>query len=146
MLTEMLDMMMMVSKTDKELNLPKYSNAVIGGGIGFLSGIVGIGGGVFLSPVLYLSKWANAKVIAATTAAFILANSVSGLAGQIAGNGFQLDFLTAGILILAVVAGGQIGARFTAGKVDPMIVRRIASVVILVVAVRLLWRYLPGVF
>lgn len=126
--------LMMISKTEKDLHLPKYSNAAIGSG------------GVFLSPLLYLSRWAEAKVIAATTAAFILVNSVSGLAGQIFTNGFQLDFLTAGILILAVLIGGQIGARFTVGKVNPMIIRRIASMVILVVAVRLLCRYLPLTF
>jgi len=135
--------LMMISKSEKAVVLPKYTNATIGGGIGFLSGIVGIGGGVFLSPLLHLSRWAEVKVIAATTAAFILVNSISGLAGQMITNGFQIEFSTAGLLLLAVILGGQIGARFTAGKVNPMMVRQITSIVILFVAIRLLWRYLP---
>ena len=135
--------LMMISKSEKQLFLPKYSNAVIGGGIGFLSGVVGIGGGVFLSPILYFSRWAEAKTIAATTAAFILVNSISGLIGQTLTNGFKIEISTAAFLVLAVVLGGQIGARFTAGKVNPLIVRKITSVVILVVAVRILWKYLP---
>ena len=137
--------LMMISKTDRSLNLPKYSNATIGGGIGFLSGIVGIGGGIFLSPVLYFSRWAETKVIAATTAAFILVNSISGLTGQILTNGFRIEFSMAVLLLLAVIFGGQIGARFTAGKVNPMIVRRVTSVIILLVAVRILWKYMPHV-
>jgi len=135
--------LMMVSKTEKQLVLPKFSNALIGGGIGFLSGVVGIGGGIFLSPLLYLSRWAEAKVIAATTAAFILVNSISGLTGQIITNGFGIKFSTALMLIFAVVLGGQIGARFTAGIVNPLMVKRITSIVILVVAIRLLWKYAP---
>lgn len=136
-------LLMMISKPKKTLHLPRLSNAVIGGGIGFLSGVVGIGGGIFLSPLLYLSRWAKAKVIAATTATFILANSISGLMGQVISVGFQVDFLLALLLILAVIAGGQIGARFTAGKVNPLIIQRVTSVLIFVVAARILWKYLP---
>ena len=138
--------LMMVSKTEKEIQLPRFSNAAIGSGIGFLSGVVGIGGGIFLSPLLYLSRWAAAKVIAATTAGFILVNSIAGLAGQILSVGFNIDLGAAVLLVIAVISGGQIGARFTAGKVNPMIVRGITSVVILVVAIRLLWKYLHLVF
>ncbi len=136
-------LLMMISKPKKTVHLPRLSNAIIGGSIGFLSGVVGIGGGIFLSPLLYLSRWAAAKVIAATTATFILVNSISGLMGQILSVGFQVDFLFAVLLILAVITGGQIGARFTAGKVNPLIVRRITSVLIFVVALRILWKYLP---
>lgn len=137
--------LMMFSKSKKATQLPRFSNAIIGGGIGFLSGIVGIGGGVFLSPVLYFSGWAEAKVIAATTAAFILVNSISGLTGQLMTNGFEIEYSSAVLLVLAVIFGGQIGARFTAGKVNPLIIRKITSLVILVVAVRILWQYLTDV-
>lgn len=137
--------LIMISKTEKEAQLPRFSNAIIGGGIGFLSGIVGIGGGVFLSPILYFSRWAEVKVIAATTAAFIWVNSISGLTGQLMTNGFEIEYSSAALLVLAVIFGGQIGARFTAGKVKPLVIRKITSVVILVVAVRILWKYLPEV-
>ena len=51
-------LLMMISKPKKTIHLPRLSNAIIGGSIGFLSGVVGIGGGIFLSPLLYLSRWA----------------------------------------------------------------------------------------
>ena len=137
-------LLMMISKPKKPVHLPRLSNAVIGSSIGFLSGVVGIGGGIFLSPLLYLSRWAKAKVIAATTATFILFNSIAGLMGQILSVGFQVDFLFAALLIIAVIAGGQIGARFTAGKVNPLIVRRMTSVLIFIVALRILWKYVPA--
>src|SRR5262249_19636489 len=58
-------------------------DGLIGGAIGFLSGMVGIGGGIFLSPLLNLMKWDTPKKIAATASVFILVNSISGIAGQI---------------------------------------------------------------
>src|SRR6185436_16599872 len=67
-------------------------NGVIGGGIGFLSGMVGIGGGIFLSPLLNLLKWDTAKHIAATASFFILVNSISGIAGQLSNLNTQLDY------------------------------------------------------
>ena len=121
---------------------PKYSNALIGGGIGFLSGLVGIGGGVFLSPFLHLSKWDKPKVIAATSAAFILVNSIAGLIGQVYSYGFKLEWKFVGALVLAVILGGQVGMRVTLFKLDPIQVKRITAFVILTVAIRLLFKYI----
>jgi len=118
--------------------LPRYFNGLIGGGIGFLSGVVGIGGGIFLSPVLHLTKWDKPKIIAATSAAFILVNSLAGLCGQISANGFQLEWKVVAALVLAVVCGGQLGIRLTLFKLNPTQIKRITAMVILLVAVRLL--------
>ncbi|MGK0364310.1 MAG: putative membrane protein YfcA [Saprospiraceae bacterium] len=134
--------LMLLSKPTQTRKLPVYANAFIGSGIGFLSGIVGIGGGVFLSPLLYLSRWGAAKNIAACTALFILVNSIAGLTGQVMTNGFPVDFSYAAWLIGAVFLGGQIGARLTAFRLDPIVVKRITAILILLVAVRVLWRYL----
>lgn len=139
--------LMMLRTSDEETRkLPVYANGIIGGGIGLLSGLVGIGGGIFLSPVLHLTRWASAKVIAATTALFIFVNSIAGLAGQIVTNGFSVDWGLLLALIISVIVGGQIGARISAERLNPITVKRIAAILILIVALRQLYKYLPEVF
>ena len=132
----------MMITSDKEIKkFPKLSNGLIGGGIGFLSGMVGIGGGIFLSPILHLSKWGTPKVIAATSAAFILVNSISGLIGQVFANGFTLTLETLGVLILAVILGSQIGVRLTIFKLNLIHVKQVTAFVILIVSIRILLKY-----
>lgn len=132
--------LMLINTNEKTVTLPKYLNGIIGGSIGFLSGVVGIGGGIFLSPLLYLSRWNVAKAIAATTASFILVNSIAGLIGQIHTNGFSIDIQSTVLLLITVLLGGQIGSRITANYINPIVVRRITAVLILLVAVRILWK------
>lgn len=139
----LLSSIMMMINTEKEINsFPKESNAFIGGGIGFLSGLVGIGGGIFLSPILHLTKWDRPKSIAATSATFILVNSLSGLIGQIYTNGFDLSFNMIFALVLAVILGSQIGIRMTIFKLNPTHVKCVTAFVIFLVSVRLLFKYL----
>ena len=81
--------------------------------LGYLAGLVGIGGGIFLAPLLHLTRWDQAKRIAASTSLFILINSLAGLVGQLAKNGTERfgEALTGGLpLLVAVVIGGQIGS------------------------------------
>ena len=81
--------------------------------LGYLAGLVGIGGGIFLAPVLHLARWNSARAIAATASLFILINSLFGLAGQIikGGEGRFLAAFDFGLpLIVAVAIGGQIGS------------------------------------
>jgi len=132
--------LLLIKKQDKTVKFPPYINGIIGGGIGFLSGLVGIGGGIFLSPLLYLSRWNIPKVIAATTASFILVNSVAGLIGQVHTNGFSVDFQVIVLLLITVLIGGQIGSRLTASWINPQIVRRITAFLILFVSLRILWK------
>lgn len=133
---------MILDRRTSVIKLPKYGNAVIGGGIGFLSGVVGIGGGIFLSPLLHLSRWGKPKVIAATSAIFILVNSLAGIVGQLMSNDINLDAKKLLLLVLAVFLGGQIGVRLTIFKFDPLWVKRITAIVILIVSLRLLFKYL----
>lgn len=80
--------------------------------LGYLAGLVGIGGGIFLAPLLHLSRWDSARRVAATASVFILINSLSGLAGQLAKSGASAfaDALGQGLpLLLAVIVGGQVG-------------------------------------
>jgi uncharacterized membrane protein YfcA len=111
---------------------------VMGGSIGFLSGLVSIGGGIFLSPILHLTNWAEGRKISALASVFILVNSVSGLLGQFS-RGLPLPDvkLTIGLMV-AVFAGGQIGSRLGARKFNPLYIRRITAALIFVAAVNIL--------
>lgn len=116
----------------------------VGGGIGFLSGLVGIGGGIFLAPVLYLLRWGTPREIAGTCSLFILVNSLSGLAGQLTKLG-DLGAMTLAwdywALFPAVLIGGQIGSRLASARIPPVLIKRLTALLILYVAVRLLWRW-----
>ena len=118
-------------------------DAALGGAIGLLSGMVGIGGGIFLSPLLNLSKWDTAKRIAATASVFILVNSISGIIGQLRHPSFNVSFSTIGWLSLAVFAGGQLGARTGAIKFNPLMIRRVTAVLVLVAGIEVLHKHLP---
>lgn len=107
-----------------------------GGAIGFLSGLVGIGGGIFLSPVLHFIRWDEAKKISAVASFFILVNSISGLAGQLQRSTLDWDFTWP--LLLAVFVGGQIGSRLGARKFNPVYVKRITAVLILAAGTKIL--------
>lgn len=118
----------------------RWVEPIAGAGLGFLAGLVGIGGGIFLAPLLYLLRWGAPKRIAATCAAFILVNSLAGLAGQ-ASKGLGAVVAVAGehwALFPAVAAGGMIGATLGATRIDARWVRLLTAALILFVAARLL--------
>lgn len=109
--------------------------------IGFLAGLVGIGGGIFLAPLLHLTRWHGAREIAATASLFILINSAFGLAGQLAKNGptmFAGAMVEALPLLLAVVIGGQIGSLMALRVLPVRWIRWLTAALVLVVGVRLL--------
>ncbi len=116
----------------------------IGGGLGFLAGLVGIGGGIFLAPILYLLRWGEPRAIAALCSLFILVNSLAGLAGQVGKLG-QHEVATIAydywLLFPAVLIGGQIGSRLATDKLPPLLIKRMTALLILYVAMRLLWRW-----
>lgn len=116
--------------------------AVIGGGLGFLSGMVGIGGGIFLAPVLHHLRWASSKTIAALCSFFILINSLSGLAGQVLKTGSKAAILasTCGApLLLAVAVGGILGGRFVIEGVANQRIAELTGLLVLIVGIRILW-------
>ncbi|NND43916.1 MAG: sulfite exporter TauE/SafE family protein [Xanthomonadales bacterium] len=116
-----------------------------GAAIGLLSGVVGVGGGIFLAPLLYLFSSIPARQIAGLASGFILVNSLFGLAGQLgkhaAGDPFDA-WLGAWPLFLAVIVGGQAGSRLGARVLPEASIRKLTGVLVLYVSVRLLLRWL----
>lgn len=109
--------------------------------LGYFAGLVGIGGGVFLSPLLHLARWHEARGIAATASLFILVNSLFGLAGQMVKNGPDLFGQAVGAalpLLIAVVIGGQVGSLLATRVLPPQWIRWLTALLVLVVGVRLL--------
>jgi uncharacterized protein len=115
----------------------------LGAVLGGLAGVTGIGGGIYLAPVLHLFRMAGARTIAATCSLFILVNSLSGLAGQLSKLGqttaslMQPKYL---MLPLAVFVGGQLGSRVGAKWLPASPIRRLTGLVIVMVAIRVLWQ------
>ena len=115
--------------------------SIVSGGLGFLAGLVGIGGGIFFSPLLHLLKTIPSKNIAAFSSFFILVNSISGLIGQFMkyDDLQQVDqFFEYSWLFIMVLIGGQIGSHFGIKVFRPEIVRRLTAVLVLYVGVRLI--------
>ena len=108
----------------------------VGAGIGFLSGIIGVGGGIFLSPLILLMKWADAKRTAAASAAFIWINSLAGLYGQLLRK--QVDWSALVWLVAAAFAGGLVGSYVGAWRLGGVWLRRILGVVLLLATLKLL--------
>lgn len=121
-------------------------NSFIGGFIGFVSGLIGIGGGVFLSPLLYLTHWDTPKKIAATSSFFILVNSMAGLFGQYlahySNSDFKFNTNLALVLMIAVFIGGQIGSRLSTSKLSPFVIKKMTAILIAFVGLRILLKYL----
>lgn len=109
----------------------------IGAALGLLAGVLGLGGGIFLAPVLLLAGWAGAQETAAVTSVFVFVNSAAGLAGHVHG-GFLADPMLIPLGV-AVLIGGQIGSRFASYRPTGVGVRRMLAAVIVVISVRLLW-------
>ena len=124
-------------------SIPKIMSLLIGSIIGFTSGIIGIGGGIFLSPILFLMKAGYPKQIATTASLFILINSIFGVAGQLTKDIVFDEFLNFWPLFIAVLIGGQIGnflnIKFLSGKTLAII----TSLLVIFVALRMGLRLLP---
>lgn len=109
--------------------------------LGYLAGLVGIGGGIFLAPMLHLSRWRDARAIAATASLFILINSMFGLAGQMLKNGPETfgQAIAGGLpLLLAVAVGGQIGSLMAVRLLPQMHIRWLTAALVIWVGARLL--------
>ena len=115
-----------------------YISLLLGAAIGFLSGLIGIGGGIILSPILLLLKWTNQKQTAAISALFIFVNSVAGLSGQLTkGIHFSADMLG---YVLVAFSGGLCGAWLGSIKFPQTVLKNLLACVLMVAAWKLLWQ------
>jgi uncharacterized protein len=114
-----------------------YLALILGAVMGLLSGLTGVGGGIFLTPVLLLTEWTETKKAAGISAMFILVNSIAGLIGGYA----QISVLPAGvwIWIAAAVIGGIIGSGLGSTRFETITLRRILSCVLLIAGLKLLF-------
>ena len=108
-----------------------------GGGIGLLAGLTGTGGGIFLTPLLLAAGWAGTRFAAGASAAFILANSVAGLAGNVASVG-SLPAATP-LWLAAVAVGGAVGSQLGSRHVPAPWIRRALAAVLLVAGLKLIF-------
>lgn len=117
----------------------------MGGSIGLLSGISGIGGGIFLSPVLNLLKWRNPRAIASLASVFILVNSVAGLLGLNVAGTFRLDYDLLFKLMIAVILGGSLGSYLSIKKFNLRFLGILTAILVFYVGLRLLLLYGFGI-
>ena len=127
-----------VREVDEEnLVIPEMKETLpIGASIGFVSGVVGIGGGIFLSPTIHLKRWATPKTTAATAALFIWMNSAAGLLGSIYSHEMNIEIGVLAPFALAVLLGGFIGSRLGSKAASQNLVRGVLVVVLLIAAAR----------
>lgn len=114
-----------------------WQGLLVGGIIGFFSGLIGIGGGIILSPVILLLHWGKMKEAAAVSALFIWVNSAAGLAGQFT-NGIVLNKQSLLMVALAVI-GGFLGSYYGSKKMSNKHVRYMLTVVLVAASVKLIF-------
>ena len=118
-------------------NIPNYISITIGSILGLVSGIVGIGGGIFLSPILFLLQAGKPRDIATSASLFILINSVSGVIGQFQKNHIAAEILDYWFLIICVIIGGQIGNYLNLKILPTKILAALTAILVLFVALRM---------
>ena len=133
------------SYEDKEESyriIPIPVSILIGGILGFISGIVGIGGGIFLSPILFLIKAGKPQHIITTASLFILINSISGIIGQLTKNAVVTEVQNYWYLLAAVFVGGQIGNFLSLKIFSPRILSLVTALLVLFVTIRMGARFI----
>ena len=120
--------------------IPKILSIIIGSIIGFISGLIGIGGGIFLSPILFLLKAGYPKHITSTASIFILINSVFGVAGQLTKDIVLNEFLNYWPLFITVLIGGQIGSFLNIKILSNKVLAVMTSFLVIFVAIRMGFR------
>jgi uncharacterized membrane protein YfcA len=109
----------------------------VGAGLGLLAGFTGTGGGIFLTPLLIFMKWARTKTASATSALFILLNSISGLVGNFSAT---QTFPRFGLsLLVAAGVGGAIGSYFGSWRLAPLVIKRLLAVVLVIAGFKLIF-------
>ncbi|MCI0506603.1 MAG: sulfite exporter TauE/SafE family protein [Gammaproteobacteria bacterium] len=107
-----------------------------GAALGFLSGLTGVGGGIFLSPLLLFLRWAQMRVISGIAAAFILVNSIAGLFGVMSANTTLPSALP--FWALAAIAGGYIGAEYGSKRLGNPAIQKLLAIVLAIAGAKMI--------
>ena len=124
-------------KDETYRNIPKPISIIIGGILGFISGVVGIGGGIFLSPLLFLIKAAKPKYIVTAASFFIFINSISGIIGQLTKELIFSELQNYWFIFLIVLIGGQIGNYLNLKIFPTRILALVTAGLVIFVSVRI---------
>jgi len=116
------------------------AGALIGAVLGFLAGVVGIGGGIFLAPILYNIRAGSPKQIATTCSLFILINSIAGIIGQLHKTGIASSIIDYWFLPILVIIGGQLGNHITLKFLPSRIIALLTGLLVLFVSAKLGWK------
>ena len=127
-------------KEERYRKVPIVISILIGGILGFISGVVGIGGGIFLSPILFLIKAGKPKHIVTTASLFILINSLLGIVGQLTKNVVISEIPNYWFLLLAVLIGGQVGNFLNLKILPTRILALVTAGLVLFVAIRMAYK------
>jgi len=122
---------------DNYKKIPFIISLFIGSFLGFISGVVGIGGGIFLSPILFLLRAGKPKHIVTTASIFILINCLSGLIGQLTKNAVFSEISNYWVLLLAVIIGGQLGNFLNLKVFSTKILALVTGILVIFVAIRM---------
>lgn len=123
-------------ESTKIKDIKLWQGIVVGGIIGFFSGLIGIGGGIILTPIILLLHWGKMKEAAAVSALFIWVNSASGLVGQIS-SGVLINIESFALVAIAIV-GGFFGAYFGSKKMNNQNLRYLLAIVLVIASVKLI--------
>ncbi len=123
---------------EKNRPIPIWAGILSGGLIGLLSGMIGIGGGIILSPLMLLMRWANLKETAAVSALFIFVNSLSGLYGQLQKGGINLPE-NMQWAVLATIIGGLAGSYFGSQKFNVPTLKKLLAVGLVIACLKLIF-------
>ena len=124
--------------TEQQILKPvsNYLLLVVGAGLGLLSGLTGVGGGIFLSPLLLFTRWSTPKIVAGVAAAFIFVNSVSGLLGVLSTGAKIPSELP--IWLTVVLVGGFLGATYGSKKLADPILNKLLAIVLLIAGAKMI--------
>jgi uncharacterized protein len=125
------------SQQETEIQEPKRSIALSsGGGLGLLAGLTGTGGGIFLTPLLLLNKWATVKTAAAVSALFILVNSIAGLLGNLSSTRSFPTFTM--FFAISAIMGGSLGSFLGSHRFEPVLIKRLLAFVLTIAGLKLI--------